>query len=173
MLPVVTVIGSRVGMLVTGAVLVETVFAWPGLGQLLLSSLLARDYPVLLGMFLLVSLAVILATSSPISRMPGSIPAFATSEAPARASAAPSGRRLAARPRSRPRRARGVVLTLGCFAVAGLADVHRADRPLRLGRAAAVSRRRARIRWAPTISVAICSPASRTARGRRCSWRSA
>jgi peptide/nickel transport system permease protein len=42
-------------------VLVEVVFAWPGLGRLLLSSLLARDYPVLLGMFLFISLGVILA----------------------------------------------------------------------------------------------------------------
>ena len=61
MLPVITVIGSRAGMLLSGAVLVEIVFAWPGLGRLLLSSLLARDYPILLGMFLLMSLAVILA----------------------------------------------------------------------------------------------------------------
>ena len=61
MLPVITVIGSRAGMLFSGAVLVEIVFAWPGLGRLLLSSLLARDYPILLGMFLLISLAVILA----------------------------------------------------------------------------------------------------------------
>jgi peptide/nickel transport system permease protein len=60
LLPVVTVIGGRTGMLFTGAVLVETVFAWPGLGQLLLSSVQTRDMPVLLGMFLLVSLAVIL-----------------------------------------------------------------------------------------------------------------
>ncbi|HEY7521674.1 MAG TPA: ABC transporter permease [Methylomirabilota bacterium] len=59
LLPVVTVIGGRVGMLFTGAVLVETVFAWPGLGQLLLSSLQTRDMPVLLAIFLLVSLAVI------------------------------------------------------------------------------------------------------------------
>ena len=61
MLPVVTVIGSRAGMFLSGAVLVEVVFAWPGLGRLLLSSLLARDYPILLGMFLLISLGVILA----------------------------------------------------------------------------------------------------------------
>ena len=60
LLPVVTVIGGRIGMLFTGAVLVETVFAWPGLGQLLLSSLQTRDMPVLLALFLLVSLAVIL-----------------------------------------------------------------------------------------------------------------
>lgn len=61
LLPVVTVIGGRVGMLCSGAVLVEAVFAWPGLGGLLISSVQTRDYPVLLGMFLLVSLAVILA----------------------------------------------------------------------------------------------------------------
>jgi peptide/nickel transport system permease protein len=47
-------------MLFTGAILVETVFAWPGLGQLLLSSIQTRDVPVLLALFLLVSLAVIL-----------------------------------------------------------------------------------------------------------------
>jgi peptide/nickel transport system permease protein len=61
LLPVVTVIGGRVGILCSGAVLVEAVFAWPGLGQLLLSSLLTRDYPVLLGIFLLVSVAVVFA----------------------------------------------------------------------------------------------------------------
>lgn len=60
LLPVVTIIGGRMGMLFTGAVLVETVFAWPGLGQLLLSSIQTRDMPVLLALFLLVSLAVIL-----------------------------------------------------------------------------------------------------------------
>jgi ABC-type dipeptide/oligopeptide/nickel transport system permease component len=40
---------------------VETVFAWPGLGQLMLSSILTRDVPVLLGLFVLVSVAVIVA----------------------------------------------------------------------------------------------------------------
>jgi len=61
MLPIVTLIGSRVGMLWAGAVLVESVFAWPGVGQLLLASVLARDYPMLLGLFLLVSVSVVLA----------------------------------------------------------------------------------------------------------------
>ena len=60
LLPVVTIIGGRLGMLCTGAVLVEAVFAWPGVGQLLLSSIQTRDAPVLLGLFMLVSLAVIL-----------------------------------------------------------------------------------------------------------------
>jgi len=62
LLPLVTVIGSRVGLVVTGAVLVETVFAWPGLGQLLLSSIQTRDVPVLLGLFLLSSMTVIVAS---------------------------------------------------------------------------------------------------------------
>ena len=61
LLPIVTVIGSRAGLVVTGAVLVETVFAWPGLGQLLLSSIQTRDVPVLLGLFLLTSVSVIAA----------------------------------------------------------------------------------------------------------------
>ena len=61
LLPLVTVVGSRAGLVVTGAVLVETVFAWPGLGQLLLSSIQTRDIPVLLGLFLLASMTVIAA----------------------------------------------------------------------------------------------------------------
>jgi peptide/nickel transport system permease protein len=61
LLPLVTVIGGRAGLVVTGAALVETVFAWPGLGQLLLSSIQTRDVPVLLGLFLLSSMTVIVA----------------------------------------------------------------------------------------------------------------
>jgi peptide/nickel transport system permease protein len=60
LLPVVTVLGSRIGFLFTGAVLTEMVFAWPGLGRLLLEATQTRDYPVLLGMFLMISSAVIL-----------------------------------------------------------------------------------------------------------------
>lgn len=60
LLPLVTVIGSRFGMFFTGAALVEIVFAWPGIGRLLLSAAQARDYPVLLAIFLLVSAAVVL-----------------------------------------------------------------------------------------------------------------
>jgi peptide/nickel transport system permease protein len=59
LLPVVTVIGNRVGMFFTGAVLVEVVFAWPGVGRLLLSSAQARDFPVLLAIFLVVAGAVL------------------------------------------------------------------------------------------------------------------
>jgi len=46
MIPVVTVIGLQFGYLLAGAVLTETVFAWPGLGRLVVSSIVSRDYPV-------------------------------------------------------------------------------------------------------------------------------
>ena len=61
LLPVVTIVGGRVGFLFAGAVLTETVFAWPGLGRLLLEATLARDYPLLMGLFILVSVTVLLA----------------------------------------------------------------------------------------------------------------
>ncbi len=61
LLPVVTVIGGRVGHLVAGAVVVEVVFGWPGIGQLLLSAMQNRDAPIILGIFFLVAVAVVLA----------------------------------------------------------------------------------------------------------------
>jgi peptide/nickel transport system permease protein len=61
LLPVVTIIGGRIGMFLTGAVLVEVVFAWPGLGRLLVSAVESRDHPVLLGILLLASLTVVAA----------------------------------------------------------------------------------------------------------------
>lgn len=61
LLPTVTVIGGRLGFLFSGAVLVEVVFAWPGLGRLLLSAVQTRDYPILLGMFMLVAFGVVVA----------------------------------------------------------------------------------------------------------------
>jgi peptide/nickel transport system permease protein len=59
LLPVVTVVGYDFGMLLSGAVFVETVFAWPGLGRLMIDSLAMRDYPVLMGLFLTVSISVV------------------------------------------------------------------------------------------------------------------
>lgn len=58
-LPVVAFAGLQVGALVGGAVVVETVFAWPGLGRLTFDAVTARDYPVLLGLFLVMSILVI------------------------------------------------------------------------------------------------------------------
>lgn len=60
LLPIIAVIGLRIGQLLAGAVVVEVVFGWPGMGRLLLAGLEARDIPVLLGLFILLSFAVIL-----------------------------------------------------------------------------------------------------------------
>lgn len=59
--PVATIIGGRIGHLVAGAVVVEVVFGWPGLGRLLVTSMQNRDSPVVLGIFLLVAISVIIA----------------------------------------------------------------------------------------------------------------
>ncbi len=61
LLPVITVIGSRIGHLVAGAVVVEAVFGWPGIGQLTLAAISNRDIPIVLGAFSLVAAAVVLA----------------------------------------------------------------------------------------------------------------
>ncbi len=61
LLPVVTVAGIQLGQVVAGAVLIETVFSWPGMGRLAFESILRRDYPLLLGILLFSSLAVIAA----------------------------------------------------------------------------------------------------------------
>ena len=61
LIPVTTVAGLNVGTLLGGAVVVETVFSWPGLGRLAYESVMARDYVVLLGILVLSSLLVILA----------------------------------------------------------------------------------------------------------------
>ena len=60
-LPIVTVIGYNVGLLIAGSALIETVFSWPGLGRLLFDSITKRDYPVMTGIQLLVSFTVVVA----------------------------------------------------------------------------------------------------------------
>ena len=59
-LPVVTLAGLQAGQIVGGAVLTETVFAWPGIGRLMFDALLQRDYNLLLGVFLISSAMVLL-----------------------------------------------------------------------------------------------------------------
>jgi peptide/nickel transport system permease protein len=60
LLPVVTMAGVQVGSLLGGSVVVESVFAWPGLGQLAYQSLFARDFNLLLGIFFLSSCLVVI-----------------------------------------------------------------------------------------------------------------
>ena len=59
MLPVITVAGIQIGFMFTGAVLTETIFAWPGMGGLTYQALLQRDYALLMGLFFMVSVCVI------------------------------------------------------------------------------------------------------------------
>jgi len=60
LIPVVTIMGLQFGILLGGAVLTETVFAWPGVGRLLVDSILARDYPVVQGAVLVLAFSFVL-----------------------------------------------------------------------------------------------------------------
>jgi peptide/nickel transport system permease protein len=62
LLPTVTVIGLNLGFILTGSILTETVFAWPGIGRLMYDAIFVRDYPILLGIFTLISMCVVFAT---------------------------------------------------------------------------------------------------------------
>jgi peptide/nickel transport system permease protein len=59
LLPVITYAGIQAGGLIGGSLLVETVFAWPGIGRLAFDALIQRDYSVLLGVFFMASLIVV------------------------------------------------------------------------------------------------------------------
>ncbi len=61
LIPVVTIISLDLASLISGAIITETVFAWPGIGRLFVESMDARDYPVLMGLMMLGSLALVLA----------------------------------------------------------------------------------------------------------------
>jgi ABC-type dipeptide/oligopeptide/nickel transport system permease component len=59
LIPVVTVIGLQFGSVLTGAVITETIFAWPGVGRLLVQSISARDYPAVQGCILLIAVSYV------------------------------------------------------------------------------------------------------------------
>ncbi|HYM69187.1 MAG TPA: ABC transporter permease [bacterium] len=59
LIPLITLLGLSLRFLIGGAVLTETVFAWPGIGRLSVDAVIGRDYPLLLGLNLLIALAVI------------------------------------------------------------------------------------------------------------------
>jgi peptide/nickel transport system permease protein len=61
MLPMVTLIAINIGYVIAGAITAEIVFNWPGIGTLTVFALDARDYPLLQGIFLLVSVSVVMA----------------------------------------------------------------------------------------------------------------
>jgi peptide/nickel transport system permease protein len=64
LLPIVTLIGLQIGTLLGGAVITETVFAWPGLGTLLFDAILRKDYPVVLAVVELVAVGFIVINMS-------------------------------------------------------------------------------------------------------------
>jgi ABC-type dipeptide/oligopeptide/nickel transport system permease component len=59
LLPVITIVGLQIGFMFAGAVLTETIFAWPGMGSLTYQAILQRDHALLMGLFLIVSVCVI------------------------------------------------------------------------------------------------------------------
>jgi ABC-type dipeptide/oligopeptide/nickel transport system permease component len=59
-IPVITVIGLNVGSLLGGAILTETIFAWPGVGRLVVDAIFARDYPVVQGAVLVIAIVFVI-----------------------------------------------------------------------------------------------------------------
>ena len=59
MIPVITVVGLELGTLLSGSIIVETVFAWPGSGSLLITALNARDYPLVTGLVMTYTMAFV------------------------------------------------------------------------------------------------------------------
>ena len=59
MLPIVTLVALSLGYIVAGAILIETVFSWPGIGRAVYDAVLQRDYPMLQGAFLLLTVSVV------------------------------------------------------------------------------------------------------------------
>jgi len=58
-LPVVTLLGLQFGAVLTGAVITETIFAWPGIGRLLIQSIGFRDYPMVQGCILFIAITYV------------------------------------------------------------------------------------------------------------------
>ena len=59
LIPVITIMGLQLGALFGGAVVIETVFAWPGIGRLIVQSILNRDYPIVQAAITVIALQVV------------------------------------------------------------------------------------------------------------------
>ena len=59
LIPLVTILGLQFGAVLTGAVITETIFAWPGIGRLLIQSISFRDYPLVQGCILLIAITYV------------------------------------------------------------------------------------------------------------------
>ena len=61
LIPIVTVIGMEIPVVFGGAVVIEQIFSWPGIGLLTMSSIMSRDYPTIMGLNLVAAIIVLLA----------------------------------------------------------------------------------------------------------------
>ena len=69
LIPIVTVLGLQFGAVLTGAVITETIFAWPGVGRLLIQSIGFRDYPMVQGCILLIAVTYVVDEPADRSRV--------------------------------------------------------------------------------------------------------
>lgn len=61
MIPIITIIGTQIASLLSGAVLTETIFAWPGIGRLSVDALIARDFPMIRGTVIFMAIIFLIA----------------------------------------------------------------------------------------------------------------
>ena len=136
LIPIVTVLGLQFGAVLTGAVITETIFAWPGVGRLLIQSISFRDYPLVQGCILLIAVTYVAMNLLTDLRTASSIRGSGTSSCMLRRSAA-------------------AIVSFGSARGASLGPSLDAVRSGRAGTGAASRRRRpARIRSASTNSAA-------------------
>jgi peptide/nickel transport system permease protein len=60
LIPIITILGLQFGTLLAGTIVTETIFAWPGIGRLTVQAISARDYPLLQGCILVISVSYVL-----------------------------------------------------------------------------------------------------------------
>lgn len=60
LIPVITIVGLQIGALLTGSIITEMIFAWPGLGRLTIQAIYTRDYPLIQGCVLVVAMSYVL-----------------------------------------------------------------------------------------------------------------
>jgi peptide/nickel transport system permease protein len=60
LIPIITILGLQFGTLLAGTIVTETIFSWPGIGRLTVQAISSRDYPLLQGCILVISLSYVL-----------------------------------------------------------------------------------------------------------------
>lgn len=60
LIPIITIIGAEIPLVLGGSIIIEQVFQWPGIGQLTMEAILSRDYPTLMGINLIAACVILL-----------------------------------------------------------------------------------------------------------------